>query len=426
MTDDVNGASNKDPLTMATSTTTLAGRIWPLFKRLCEQLNAHDMRRIWYRVSHVFHYQDVVLILLLGWGTIPFIRMMYGLWNSRRSSSTIVLPFTETRIYAVAFHIAEAVQLSLFIYLVDICLVVWKAHAEMDGDSSWRGSEDADQSTETLATPDYSMLFAKVLYTIWFAQVVAKFKHYMLMKYLGQKKKKDGLALLIDHLANAMIGGIATMVIIDILELSGLGIRSAFALGSAGTLAITLGTQTLVQHIVCGFTMNTSNRFYVGDVVKFGLGSSGTIITGTVLSLGWLETSIRGSDELIHTIPNAKLEGIPVSNLSRHERCQVKQVLRFHYHDVHKLPALLETMKQEIIDATTPYIVTDGSRPCRVVWTDYSASHLEVLVDVHFDGIKPIGTQYFDNRQTVLLAIQKAVDRHDMQFAVAQCCGSAT
>jgi small-conductance mechanosensitive channel len=223
-----------------------------------------------------------------------------------------------------------------------------------------------------------------------------------------------------------MIGGVAAMIIIDILELSGLGIRSAFALGSAGTLAITLGTQTLVTHIVSGFTMTTSNRFYVGDLVKFGSAVGGNAFMGTIVSMGWLETTIRGADELIHTIPNAKLEGIAVSNLSRNERCQVKQTLRFHYEDVHKLSDLMVDMRNEIIAATSEFIVTDGSRPCRVCWTGYTDRFLEVLVDVHFVGIKPVGDKFCANREKVLMAIQTAVDKHGVKLAVLKCGCCAT
>jgi small-conductance mechanosensitive channel len=392
----------------------------------------------------------------LGWGTVPFGTLcyrtiLYYYPTNEQISSSSVKPFGLTRVYVVMYHFAQAIKLSLLVYLVDLCLVVccmddldyiavettttsadgsggsYTRRMKKDG-TDFDASQDVSSNTTTgtafsssaSSRPDYSWLFAKILYTVWLARVAAKFKHYCLLEYLGHKKKKDGLALLIDHLLNAMIGGVAAMVIIDILELSGLGIRSAFALGSAGTLALTLGTQTLVKHMVSGFTMTTSNSFYVGDVVKFGHGSSNAF-TGTVLSLGWLETTIRGSDELIHTIPNAKFEGVTISNLSRNERCQVKQTLRFHYHDVHKLPTLLETMKENIIAATTPAIVTDGSRPCRVVWTDYKERFLEVLVDVHFEGIKPIGAKYSQNRQSVLMAIQKSVDQHDMKFAVLHC-----
>ena len=142
---------------------------------------------------------------------------------------------------------------------------------------------------------------------------------------------------------------------------------------------------------------------------------------GTIVALGWLETTIRGSDELIHTVPNAKLEGIAVSNLSRHQRCQVKQILRFHYEDVHKLKDLMVDMRKEIIAATSEFIVTDGSRPCRVCWTGYGERFLEVCVDVHFEGIKPVGDKYCANREKVLMAIQSAVDKHGMTLAALKC-----
>jgi small-conductance mechanosensitive channel len=453
------------PSAAIASTTTLAGRIWPLLVNMKEQFHPQELQRLLYRLYHVFYIQDLMAIVILGWGSVPFCALLYRVLLLSSSSSnkqrtttttTTIKPFRETRLYMVVYHFAQAIQLSLLVYLLDLFLVVCCMDAFHQGDvdvddinidgndgsnSTYKEQQqqqqqpnndanasilDADASLSSSSKPDYSWLFAKILYTIWLARVAAKFKHYCLLQYLGHKKKKDGLALLIDHLLNAMIGGVAAMVIIDILELSGLGIRSAFALGSAGTLALTLGTQTLVQHMVSGFTMTTSNRFYVGDFVKFGHGDGGTSFMGTVLSLGWLETQIRGADELVHTFPNAKLEGISVSNLSRNERCQVKQTLRFHYEDVHKLPALLETMKQNIIDATTPHIVTDGSRPCRVVWSDYTERFLEVQVDVHFDGIQPIGPKFWDNKQKVLMAIQKSVDQHDMKMAVLQCgcCGS--
>lgn len=326
--------------------------------------------------------------------------------------------FEETRLYEIVLHLAQAMKLSLLVYVVDVLCLLYNA---VLGERDQAGVNIGDA---TLSGPiDVSLCFAKVVYTLWSATVCAKFKHYVLAKYmpaLGDDKNMDGLVNLINHLINAIIGGIAAMIIIDILELSGLGIRSAFALGSAGTLAITLGTQTLVTHIVSGFTMTTSNRFYVGDFVQLSKGGTSQVtFAGTVESLGWLETTIRGSNDQVTTIPNAQLEGIQVCNLSRNKMCQVKQMLRFRYQDASQLPAVLKSIKEEII-AACPKIVTDGRRPCRVVWTDYCDTHLEVMVDVHFDGIKPIGDAFWDNRQEVLFAIQRAVDRQGLEFAVIE------
>jgi small-conductance mechanosensitive channel len=426
------GASASPPTAAIANTMTLAGRIWPLLVSLKDTFNPQELQKFLQRFYSVFFVQDLLAILILGWGLVPFWTLCYRVLYSKRTSATTIKPFQQTRLYVVVYYFAQAIQLSLLVYCVDLCLVMCCMNEFYEGDNGAdrRANEDGTAMEfdadgipfleQLHSKPDFSWLFAKIMYTVWLAKVAASFKHYCLIEYLGQKKKKDGLALLIDHLVNAMIGGVAAMVIIDILELSGLGIRSAFALGSAGTLALTLGTQTLVQHMVSGFTMTTSNRFYVGDFVKFG--QDGNAFMGTVISLGWLETQVRGADELVHTIPNAKLEGIAVSNLSRNDRCQVKQTLRFHYEDIHKLPALLETMKKNIIEATTPHIVTDDSRPCRAVWSDYTERFLEVTVDVHFEGIKPIGTKFWDNKQRVLMAIQKSVDQHDMKMAVRKCC----
>lgn len=131
-----------------------------------------------------------------------------------------------------------------------------------------------------------------------------------------------------------------------------------------------------------------------------------------------METTIRGPDEIMVTVPNADLAGERVSNLSRIQQSQVKQTLRFEYKDADKLPLLVENIKQEIKSAC-PQLISDGSRPFRVHFTGYGPDHCEVRVNAHFD-IKPVGNDYWDNRQRVVVAIQKAVKKHDMDFAITQ------
>ena len=130
--------------------------------------------------------------------------------------------------------------------------------------------------------------------------------------------------------------------------------------------------------------------------------------------MGWLETILRGSDEVHITIPNSELLSQQLCNLSRIEVCQVQQTLRFHFRDSDKLPKLVEDIKQEI-QATCPELITDGSRPFRCYFANYKEDHLEVNVDTRF-RIKPVGDAYFQNRQKVLLAINQAVRNNDMKF----------
>jgi small-conductance mechanosensitive channel len=134
-----------------------------------------------------------------------------------------------------------------------------------------------------------------------------------------------------------------------------------------------------------------------------------------VIKLGWMETELRQSDNIIMSVPNSILSGQRISNLSRQKQCQVKQILRFNYDDAEQIPALLESIRSEIKKAC-PRLVTDSSRPFRVFWTGYNEDHLEVMVDTHHN-IAPIGDAYWQNRQNVLLAISRAVKKNGLEFA---------
>jgi hypothetical protein len=84
------------------------------------------------------------------------------------------------------------------------------------------------------------------------------------------------------------------------------------------------------------------------------------------------------------------------------------------YSDVDKLPKLTHDIKCEIRSAC-PSVITDGSRPFRCFWTNFQSNHLEVVVDAHF-RIKPVGDAYWDNRQRVLQAIDRAVKANDLKY----------
>jgi small-conductance mechanosensitive channel len=157
--------------------------------------------------------------------------------------------------------------------------------------------------------------------------------------------------------------------------------------------------------------LSASDRIYEGDTVQ--ISKSG--FKGAVERLGWLETVLRGNDDIMLTVPNTELQGSQVSNLSRIHICQVYQTLRFKYSDASKLPKLLHDIKCEI-RASCPTVITDGSRPFRCYWTNFQSNYLEVVVDAHF-RIRPIGDAYYENRQRVLFAIDRAVAMNEVKYA---------
>lgn len=122
--------------------------------------------------------------------------------------------------------------------------------------------------------------------------------------------------------------GVLALTWIDILNIKrGNGISSIFALGGAGTLAFTLACQDLAKKALNGLAISTSEVFSVGDHILLGDGESHqmtiqynmetlvfiylcrvfclvTVLftlplivigtSGTVMSIGWLSTAIRG------------------------------------------------------------------------------------------------------------------------------------
>ena len=59
---------------------------------------------------------------------------------------------------------------------------------------------------------------------------------------------------------------------------TGMALGSIFALGSTGTLIISLGSQEIAKNVVYGVEMAASDRFYEGDNVHFGDGTKGYIV----------------------------------------------------------------------------------------------------------------------------------------------------
>ena len=131
-----------------------------------------------------------------------------------------------------------------------------------------------------------------------------------------------------------------------------------------------------------------------------------------------METVITDNDEMVMAIPNKELFSSRLINMSRIKYSRILQDLRFHYDDCHKLPLILEEIIKEVKNASA-LVVSDGSKPLRANLKNFGESYLEV----EFEAILHCGpeTLEFENgRQEVLLAINRAVRRLGIQFAVVQ------
>lgn len=387
---------------------TLAGTLKPLVQKL--MLSKQELSLLSKSIRATAHWEDLAVIVLLGWFTVPALQLPYDkmvVGSSKSSSSSSTLPsssrFEDSLLYVVGAHVQHIGKIALLVYIVDVikmfCVGVGIPMCQMS---------------------HLPHAFAQSAYTLYGANRLVALKKHYLRQYISRHPETFGRAKLLNRLADAAIYGLAVFVVLSILQVEmGVAMHSILAFGSVGTLALGLASQGIVSQILHGLLLASSDRIYEGDSIQFAT----TGQSGTIVHLGWLETVVRGSDEVMRSIPNAELLKQHVSNLSRVRYSQVKQILRFKVKEASKLPALLQSIKDEI-QLACPEVLTDGSRPFRAYWTDYGtgphdgSSFLEVVVDAHF-AIKPTSEQYWENRQRVLQAIHRAIQMHQVELFAA-------
>jgi small-conductance mechanosensitive channel len=147
--------------------------------------------------------------------------------------------------------------------------------------------------------------------------------------------------------------------------------------------------------------------------------TSTNVIQGVVVQLGWTRTLLRQRDDSLISIPNTVLAQGHYHNLSsRLPSSRVHQQLRFHYKDAARLPNILKSIKEEIRLGCPSLILNHASLPFRVHWTSFDKDYLEVVVEAHFSIPSSESLEYWDNRQRVLQAINRATKIHQVDFAV--------
>lgn len=371
------GAPAAHNATLPASRLLLAGgSIMPTLEKLA--VSQDDLEQIGRRLYSAVHPGDILVLLFLSLGTVPIARTLFGIPAEKTNSYA----------YQIASHISQVAKLAILVYIFD-CIVVILSTLGF--------------SFKTLTT--LSKGFAKILYILWIGWRLSVFKRYLLGRAIAL-----GRASTVDRLMDVFIYMATGFFLMDVLNVDmGVGVTSIFAFGSAGTLVIGLATQNLAAMFVNGLVLTTSDRISEGDHIKTGSG-----LTGRVNKIGWFQTTLRHYNELEEIIPNNELGMQRVTNLSRVKKCQVKQSLRVAYEDVDKIDQLREDIMKEI-KASCPQVITNGSRPFRVYFTDFKEDHLQLSVDTHFD-VPPMGERYWKNRHNCLMAINRAAKKNDVKF----------
>jgi small-conductance mechanosensitive channel len=244
--------------------------------------------------------------------------------------------------------------------------------------------------------------------TIWMAKAVSGIKSLLLHKLVHGTRL--GMVSLIDRLTDLSIG-IATMY--NVLHVLGIelnmGLKSLFAASGVSAIVFSLASKGMVEQIVNGLLLQAWDAIEEGDYVRLGDGTEGTI-----RYIGLLETEIIGSDHVPIRVPNAQITGKKIHLLSRVDKAQFKQVLRFKYSDLDKLNNVLQDMKEDITTAVTASYLDKSPS---VTLTSYEADHIRVTVSVMF-AFPPGSSDFSTMKERVLFAIAHAVKKNDMEFAL--------
>ncbi|KAL7571363.1 hypothetical protein ACA910_007675 [Epithemia clementina (nom. ined.)] len=250
--------------------------------------------------------------------------------------------------------------------------------------------------------------------TLWAAFTMCSIKHSVFLNYVAGKRL--GRVSLMDTILDFVVMSVALAHILSVLEIDwGVGLRSLFAAGGTMALMVSLASRDLAEQMVSGLLVKTWDAFDTAEYIRLGDG-----IEGKVTAIGLVETCILGYDNITTHIPNSQICRTRLCNLSRVQKSQVKQILRFKYSDLEKLPMVLQDILEQIRQDCTPQykLIVDGSKPFVAWLTEYKPDHIQGMVNTHFEGVQPNTVAYQEIRQRVMLAIAKAMKKHGVEFAL--------
>jgi hypothetical protein len=146
---------------------------------------------------------------------------------------------------------------------------------------------------------DVPRVYAKVAFSAWATRQVLALKRRILFERRRPRGPLGGpRAELLDRSLDAAGVVLWALVVSDWLSVElGLALKGAFALGSLGTLALTLAGNDLASQVVSGLFLQAGNKMRVGEKVSL----SESKASGKVVKIGLTDTVLRASDNTVRS-----------------------------------------------------------------------------------------------------------------------------
>ena len=211
-------------------------------------------------VSQTVQVNEVAVICFCSWALCPMVRYLHTLMCPKGD-------LQDSYYYTIPLIISQIAQIGGAVYAIDILTVA----LGVLGFKIPKG---------------FNICLAKTLYLLYGAYRLAKFKKHVLI----EKRGKAGLP---NKILNVLIAIMTVFGGMDILSIqTGTTMNSIFALGGAGALIVSLGSQNLATQIVQGLSIASTGKFYEGESIVISDGEK--TVRGVVQKMGLMATDIRG------------------------------------------------------------------------------------------------------------------------------------
>ena len=240
----------------------------------------------------------------------------------------------------------------------------------------------------------------------WFA---VRFLRIAEVNFIADKQTKGGTfdRATLDAVVKLLRLSVMITAFLVALQTLGFSISGVLAFGGIGGIAVGFAAKDLLANFFGGLMIYLDRPFAIGDWIR----SPDREIEGTVETIGWRQTVIRGFDTRPLYIPNSAFANIAVENPSRMRNRRIYETIGIRYDDAGVMGAIVadvETMLRahEAIDADSFLMVNFNS---------FAPSSLDFFVYCYTRT--KLWAEYHRVKQDVLLRILEIIDRHGAEIA---------
>ncbi|WP_322514262.1 mechanosensitive ion channel family protein [Rhodopseudomonas palustris] len=189
------------------------------------------------------------------------------------------------------------------------------------------------------------------------------------------------------------------------LNALGYNVTAGLAALGIGGIAIALGAQKTIEHLVGSLTLVTDQPMRVGDFCKFGE------TMGTIEDIGMRSTRIRTLDRTLVTVPNGALAAVQIENFSRRDKFWYHPILDLRYETTpDQMRSLIATMREMLLEH--PKVDND---PARVRLLGFGPSSLRVEIFAYIHAVSM--DEFLEVQEELTLGLMEIVEAAGTGFA---------